>query len=363
MADINDKSRGNTERGAGSSSARAVSARSRATSQRQTGKLKGNPGTFIGREQHGDVIYARYEASRGTWVSASLAERGYDQKYGRDVAFGAYLGIAVDSELQPLKNPDRIEPGLQYLIPIGPADQPAARPPAPAQVSNTPLVTPQTALAPNQWKEEAYKRVPKDLSVWAKDMPYPSFELNDDQPPPNREPRAAVAYWLRNHSLEIAQAERHFNVSRIAIAGAIAWEALNNPQVASLKAVGAGKMHLQADPGDITWAEAVENAGKMPKLTPEQRREKLRDSRIAIFYIAAAFDLMCEDAEKRGFYLRSSTDVLGFLYHAKSPGKWAKLISTKPLNESWLIPSGGMGEWIGTNQQCLEQAVGKSGVP
>jgi hypothetical protein len=372
VTDIDNKARGTAERGVGSSANQGVSAQSRARSQRQTGKLKGNPGIFIGTEQHGDMFYARYEAIRGTWVSASLAERGYDQKYGRDAGFGAYLGIAVDSQLRPLKNPDRIEPGLEYLIPMGPASKPAAiaspaSPPPKTAIGSSASPSPknplQTKPAPTPWKENRSSRLFKDFTVAIGKLRYPSYELDDDAPPPDREPRAAVAFWLRNHSIEIAEVERASHVSRIAIAGVIAYEALENPQLATIKSEGVGKMHLIAEPGEITWAEAVEAAGKMPKLSQEERFQRFRDSRVATKYIGAALDLIAEDAEKRGWNLRGSPAVLGQIYHSWTPDQWSKHISAKPVNQPFEITPGTMGEWIGINQQYLEKAVGKSQVP
>jgi len=225
------------------------------------------------------------------------------------------------------------------------------------------MVTPVLVTDKEPWREKAKTRIPKAISAWALKTPYPSFELNDDAPPPDREPRAAVAFWLRNHSVEIAEAERRFHVTRIAIAGAIAWEALENPQPASVSSTSVGKMHLYADPPQISWPEAIEAAGKMPKLTLEQRKVQMRNSRIGTFYIGGLLDIMCEDAEKRGFNLRGCPEVLGQLYHSRKPGEWAKFISTKPLNEAWAMPYGAMGEWIARNIPYLESAVGKSQVP
>jgi hypothetical protein len=194
-------------------------------------------------------------------------------------------------------------------------------------------------------------------------MAYPSFELNRDPPPPNREPRAAVGYWLGNHRSEIREGERRFRVSRIAIAGAIAWEALNNPQVGSLKAVSVAKPHLVAEPGDISWPEAVENAGKLPRLTVAQRYEFLQNARLGILYVAAILDLICEEAEKSGFNLRDSPDILGHIYQSRSPKKWAAEIKAKRRTDPFALQPGGMGAWIGDNVKYLESAVGSSTIP
>ncbi len=111
MANINDMHRGIDDR----------ANRERGVSGRATAKRSGNPGTYLGTENHWGFIYARYRAEKGTWVSSSLAALGYDKVYRNDVAFGAYLGVAQTPEGEPLKNPDRLKPGQEYLIPIGTA--------------------------------------------------------------------------------------------------------------------------------------------------------------------------------------------------------------------------------------------------
>jgi len=80
---------------------------------------RGNPGKIVANESIQGIRYARYRAEEGTWVSASLAEQGYDKKYGKDVAYGAKAGVALGLDGKPLRNPDKIRPGDEYLIPIG----------------------------------------------------------------------------------------------------------------------------------------------------------------------------------------------------------------------------------------------------
>jgi hypothetical protein len=323
---------------------------------------RGNPGVFIGQEEHDGKLYARYEAVRGTWVSSSLKERGYDRKYGSDSAYGAYAGVAVDSNLRPLKNPDRIDPGLQYLIPIegNKPTQPSTPPRTTATPPGPQLSAPVTKQAKDGFSDTWH--TPKKLAAKAATQAYPSFELDADRPPPDLDPREAVAFWLRMHSVEIEKAERRWHVSRIAIAGAIAWEALNNPQAASFKAVGPGKMHLVAEKGDIPWPDFIERTGRMPPLTDKQREEKLKESSVAIDYIGALMDIVSEDAAKRGWDIRGNAAILGQIYHAFSPLKWKKHIAAKPAASQWEVVPGTMGVWIPANRSFLEKAVGKSGI-
>jgi hypothetical protein len=100
----------------------------RGTGQRATDD--GNPGTLVGIETRDGISYARYRAKQGTWVSSSLAQQGYDKKYGKDVAYGAYAGVARAPSGQPLETPDRIKPGQEYLIPTGTTGKPKTSPPA-----------------------------------------------------------------------------------------------------------------------------------------------------------------------------------------------------------------------------------------
>src|SRR2546430_2038807 len=90
---------------------------SRMTDRRETGQRAtddGNPGTLVGIETRDGISYARYRARQGTWVSSSLAQQGYDKKYGKDVAYGAYAGVARAPSGQPLETPDRIKSGQEY---------------------------------------------------------------------------------------------------------------------------------------------------------------------------------------------------------------------------------------------------------
>ena len=122
---------------------RSASTGTRASSEQRSGPVgKANPGSLVGTESRDGIAYARYRAVPGTWVSASMAQLGYDKLYGRESAYGARTGLVLGADYRPLGNPDRIEPGQEYLIPIGatsatepdrrpraaPASDPARRP-------------------------------------------------------------------------------------------------------------------------------------------------------------------------------------------------------------------------------------------
>jgi len=351
MADIAGNIRGLVNRGTRDPTAPTEPVEDvRATSRRAVPPKQGNAGKIIGYESIGGVRYARYQAEKGTWVSASLAEQRYDQKYGKDTAYGAYLGVALGPDGRPLKTPDKIEPGQQYLIPVGTT----------VNFDDTPVTgykTPQTRVA-DPWQEAWYSRLAKDVAIDKDKLPYGSFELRGPEPP-SRTPRNAVAFWLTLHRDEIVRAEARWRVTRIAIAGAIAWEALENPERLHVKTVGPGKIHITADEGRISWPDAVEYTGR-EKVRPEiLRKVDLAKSDVAIDYIGAIFDFIAEVAETKNWNLRNSPDILGQVYHSKAPDEWIEIMKAKPAGGSFGIQPGAMGDWIQRNQKYLEAAVGK----
>jgi len=89
--------------------------------------IRGNPGTLVGTQDVRGEPYARYRATPGTWVSASLKEQGY----GPAAGYGAYAGLVRSPDGKPLPNPDRIAPGQEYLVPLR---APTVAPPPTANV-------------------------------------------------------------------------------------------------------------------------------------------------------------------------------------------------------------------------------------
>lgn len=102
----------------------------RGTNDRGT-PTQGNAGTLVDTETIDGVTYARYRAEQGTWVSASLKQQGYDKRYDKSSAYGAYAGVVKTPEGKPLATPDRIRPGQEYLIPISRNDRSDRFPPPP----------------------------------------------------------------------------------------------------------------------------------------------------------------------------------------------------------------------------------------
>lgn len=315
------------------------------------GKKPGNPGAILGNETRNGVVYTRYRAERGTWVSASLVQQGYDKRFGKDVAYGAYLGLVLAPDGKPLNTPDRIRPGQEYLIPVGTS----------INFDEQVIIgyrLPVTKPSQEPWHESKVTRFLKDRVRDPSKLPYNSFELRGPEPP-SRNPRDAVAYWLSLHKDEIVKAEADWRVSRLAIAGIIAWEALENPQAFSAKSVGPGKMHLVGEGGEMSWPEAVEDTGRKKPTNKYSRKADLAKPDVAIDYIGAALDLAATIAEHYGWNIRNSPEILGQVYHSRTAEAWIRQMSTKPANAPFLITPGMMGEWIQKNQSYLEAAVGK----
>lgn len=336
-----------TERTSWTLSARS---RERALAGTGTGKQQGNPGTLVGTETRDGVVYARYRAKVGTWVSASLAQHGYDKKYGKEAGYGAYSGLVAAPDGRTLKTPDRIAPGQEYLIPIGShvsfADEPL-----------TGYAAPRTRVDPTPWKQGGIERGAKDFLLHLRDLPYSSFELRGPQPP-SRVPAQAVAHWLSAHRREVVAAEQRWHVSRLAIAGAIAWEALENPEAQSLKTVGPGKIHLEGEAGQLGWPEVVEETGRVKPTTPAMRRLVLAKPEGSINYIGAIFDFIAEVGEAKDWNIRNNPEILSQVYHSRTAEQWIDFMRTKPANAPFTIVPGTMGDWVYRNRVYLESAVG-----
>lgn len=217
---------------------------------------------------------------------------------------------------------------------------------------------PKIAPDAEKWQESGISRDVKDLLLAPSNLPYGTFELRGPEPP-SRVPRAAVAYWLSLHKGDFAEAERRHSVSRIAIAGIIAWEALVNPQVASYKAVGPGKMHLQGEPGQLSWPDVIEGTRRMkPLFSLPWRRVEMAKPDVAINYIAAALDVIAEIAERAGWNVRNNPEILGQVYHGWTAEQWQAAMKAKAPGAPFLIKPGMIGKWTQDHSRYLESAVG-----
>lgn len=263
-----------------------------------------------------------------------------------------------------LSGPHRIRPGQEYLIPVGTAVGFDAADTEPIIGYRLPVTK-----DGEKWEQGSYDRA-KHWFVNPKSWinadststeHYPSFELRGPQPPKEaRTPEAKVAFWLSLHKAEIADAETDWQISRIAIAGVIAWEAIHNPQAWSISSVGPGKMHLRGESGQLSWPEVVERTGRMKSRPDLLRKIEMAKPAVAINYIAAAMDVVASVSERYGWDIRSSPEILGQAYHSYSPDQWVTKMSAKSPNDPFSIVPGTMGTWIRANARYLESSVGPS---
>lgn len=192
-------------------------------------------------------------------------------------------------------------------------------------------------------------------------------------------PQMRVLAALRELKQAIVDAERKWRVDRRAIAGAIAWEALNNWGIFGFKfpggvrAVGLGKIHvynskvpLKTTEGadENTVAKQVEDAGYLPAQTLEDRKRKLADPVEAITYIAAIMRAFIEIAAEYGFTIGRNTVILANLFQGKDLPKWRESLEEKKKTGTTTLKGGNtMDIWIGANLVFLEDAVGVPNLP
>ena len=196
-----------------------------------------------------------------------------------------------------------------------------------------------------------------------------SYELSDA--PISSDPKVRVARWLTNHLSEIAAAEEQFGIDRRAIAGAIAWEAIENVRSAwTPSSVGPGKVHVYKDLDKIykhpienwfnkdTVAKQVEDAGYVPKQSFDDRKKLLATAEGSIKYIAAIMRAEVDEAAKAGYYLNCDPPMLTTFYNAWDlPG--LKMFFASKKAPSSLTPNDKMGGWVKENMTFLEDSVGK----
>ncbi len=237
--------------------------------------------------------------------------------------------------------------------------------------------TPGGALAAgsNYWYRMAWQQIVSGSGIpvkWgevAKDKGV-SVELGDAPEADTSAQR--VLMWLQTNRELIADAEARHHVDRRAIAGAIAWEALENVRGSLERAAGRfegpGKVHIRegkvgvaaVSTGTIV-AKEVEDAGILPAQTTDERAKLLRTPAGSIEYVAGTMRLGAEIASRHGFDISGDPKVLCFFFNAMDTAKWeARLKAKKPGSD--FVVNLPMTEWVSDNAAFLEKAVGPSGL-
>lgn len=187
------------------------------------------------------------------------------------------------------------------------------------------------------------------------------------------EPQMRVLAALRELAPLIREAERTWRIDRRAIAGAIAWEALENWSVGGKKftfgrrAVGLGKVHVYTSritDDDNTVAKQIEDTGYLPPQSTSDRKALLGTPAGSITYIAAIMRAFTDMAAKYGFSIGGDPVILTNLFQGKDLPKWqARLEEHKKLGTTKLSGGNDMDLWVGRNLVFLEEAVGKPELP
>jgi hypothetical protein len=190
----------------------------------------------------------------------------------------------------------------------------------------------------------------------------------------------------------ICETSQKYNVTPDAIAGAILWEAIENPypswRTGALRPNIPGKIHPY--PGDV--AEKVEIEKRVPPLNSNfpqigplgPRTDRLRDPKWAITYIGAILDRAAEIYEKTAqtfaeqdelrrkpprpiYNIRDQAGILGTLYHGGKVERRADDFEDRRTEEPDSRPrmheSEKMGPWISQYRWWIRDLLIKNGCP
>ena len=198
---------------------------------------------------------------------------------------------------------------------------------------------------------------------------YPSFELHGPNPHTD-DPRNAVWFWLADHALTIKRVAAKRRVDARAIAGAIAWEALQNPYPYEMTWFGRdpilGKMHLPTTEheaeADRNWVFATEARGYMARRGAAERKRLLEsDDEVAIEYIGAIMALVADEAHEYGIEVRAAPGALAWAYQEKGPEAWRAKLWDKRRDSlrgvKMFLPTNLMGWWVNQNLRYLDSAL------
>ncbi len=189
-----------------------------------------------------------------------------------------------------------------------------------------------------------------------------SWELTDVPAGANAQWR--VYWWLREHRAAIQRVERERQIDRIAIAGVIAYESLENVHPAFVQVTarysGPGKVHykethipfIEGDP----VAKQVETLGYVPRVLMAHRRAVLATDDGAITYIAAIMAAFDDVANAHHLTIRCRPDLLATMFSA-----WELHGANRRFGETnRVLRPNGVGEWVFAERRYLASAVGET---
>jgi hypothetical protein len=195
------------------------------------------------------------------------------------------------------------------------------------------------------------------LAAGCNPRPSLSFELGDF--PKGTKPTAAVSIWLgKNRAIIISEARRR-KVTPVAIAGVIAYEALEDPEpslVANLvRFSGPGKVHFREYRflEGMPLAKQIELLGYLPPRTMQQRKDILSTTNGAVAYIAAIFRAFSDLTVRYGDPVDCNPADLATLYTAWDLPTLLRRVERDPrplrLNDA--------GTWVATHDAYLRAAL------
>lgn len=189
-----------------------------------------------------------------------------------------------------------------------------------------------------------------------------------------------VLGWLRKYKGDIAEAEKSFRVDRRAVAGAIAWEMLENVRSWSPRSVGPGKVHLYnysakgAALGLIlsnplltldydTVATQTEERGYLPRQSDSDRRRILATPAGAISYIAGIMAAIADIAAQYGHGdIRQDPVILTNVYQSKTLNTWDAHVRSRKRGGAF-VGGNPMDIWVASHLPFLEDGVGRPNLP
>jgi hypothetical protein len=195
-----------------------------------------------------------------------------------------------------------------------------------------------------------------------------SVELAD-APPANTAP-GRVLFWLLKNIDKILETEKSFSIDRRAIAGAIMWEALENPWPGTAgDLVTSSGLALFSGPGKVHYKEfrlqegnpsavEVELLGRLPRQSMETRRQIVATAPGALLYIGTIMREFSDIAARRGYYLDCDPPMLTTFYNAWSIAQATRFFASGRKAPMPLTPGPDMGSWVQANLALVEKMVG-----
>jgi hypothetical protein len=187
-----------------------------------------------------------------------------------------------------------------------------------------------------------------------------SDELSEAPMAPTGKER--VQLWMKKYAGILELAEKRHGVDRRAIAGAIAWEALQNVQNSTWPGrwSGAGKVHnreFKVQEGNPA-SKVVGDEGYLPPRTEKERQKENEDPVGAITFVATIMQAHAEAADAGKYDIRGDPGMLCTFYNswdiATTRGYFPK---TKKAPDA-LTPNV-MGSWVEAELGWIESATGK----